>query len=254
MKLYEFNKPIKILEGRTPLFNKLTGSKANFVKIAQKIYDRWTSKKYGEGRCDDIADEIVWFINEHCYEWNVYAVPYGRNKAGTHAYAVAFNKLEAYLIDVPYKKYEVSKMMDTPYGFIPRWKKIENVRFTEKDIRIVSIQRQPFMRWRESTTKVNSIEQTHLYLKKAGVLREADFKTDSQGYRIPNSRRTDIHCSECGEIDNLEPCGTFKEVSDMICPTCRKRYDYRYCEPCGINHIKGACPQLGAMAGKIKGA
>ena len=72
--------------------------------------------------------------------------------------------------------------------------------------------------------------------------------TDQQRYRIPRAHREEVGCSECGRMEGLEPCGTFKEVSDPICPTCRKRWDYRPCERCGINHIKGICPQVGAMA------
>jgi hypothetical protein len=77
--------------------------------------------------------------------------------------------------------------------------------------------------------------------------------TDQEGYRIPRAHRDEVGCAECGRMEGLEQCGTYASVADPICATCRKRWDYRPCERCQLNHIKGVCPQVGAMAGKAKG-
>lgn len=80
----------------------------------------------------------------------------------------------------------------------------------------------------------------------------ADFDKDAEGYRIPRVHRETVGCSECGSMNDLEICGSYPRVSDPMCPKCRKRWDYKWCEGCNQNHIKGYCPQVGAMAGKIK--
>ena len=82
---------------------------------------------------------------------------------------------------------------------------------------------------------------------------EAISDTDKEGYRIPRAHRETVGCSECGKTDGLELCGTYKKVSDPMCPTCRKRWNYKWCPDCELNHIKGYCPQVGAMAGKLSG-
>jgi len=76
---------------------------------------------------------------------------------------------------------------------------------------------------------------------------------DKEGYRIPRAHRAEVGCSECGRMEGLEPCGLYQHTADMICPTCRKRHDYRWCDNCKLNHIKGVCGQVGSMAGKAKG-
>ena len=78
-------------------------------------------------------------------------------------------------------------------------------------------------------------------------------EVDDQGYRIPRAKREEVGCSECGSYKDLQPCGTYKEVADPICPTCRKRWGYQWCDNCQLNHIRGVCPQIGAMAGKTIG-
>lgn len=76
---------------------------------------------------------------------------------------------------------------------------------------------------------------------------------DDNGYRIPRAHRAEDACSECGRTYGLEPCGLYPHVADLMCETCRRRYDYRWCENCQLNHIKGVCGQVGSMAGKARG-
>jgi predicted nuclease of predicted toxin-antitoxin system len=71
---------------------------------------------------------------------------------------------------------------------------------------------------------------------------------DQEGYRIPRAHREEVGCSECGKMEGLEQCGTYEHVADPMCPTCRKRWGYKWCDRCKLNHMKGVCPQVGAIA------
>lgn len=248
-----------LTENKSSLFSDLKVMKPKFAQIAQSIYNRWSGKNYGSGICDEIAWRNAEYVNKKKFEIGAIALPHGRNKAGNHAYAVVFNKKEAFLIDIPYWKYETSKILkvkDHPGVKDLFWRKIPDVTFTYNDVRIIAIPRQKFMRWRDVVKTLCIVQKTHDSFKMIGestISERIAPHADKEGYRIPRAHREEVGCSECGRMEGLEQCGTYASVADPICPTCRKRWDYRPCERCGINHIKGVCPQVGAMAGKASG-
>jgi len=135
-----------ITEGSTSkstLFRDLKWLRTVFVMGAQRIYDRWNRKGYGDGICDDIAVRFTNILNKNIKKFGARAERYGRNKAGTHAFAVVYNDTESYAIDIPYWKYELG---NNRYG----WKKIDGVKFTEEDVRIFKIARLSWMDYYES--------------------------------------------------------------------------------------------------------
>lgn len=149
------------LKNQSMLFSQLKAMKPKFVAIAQKIYDRWDGSDYRNGICDDISEKISAYVDRRKDSLHAIAVPYGRNKAGNHAYAVVFNKTEAFMIDIPYFKYEQSKMVNDPeYGKQQGWRKVPNAQFTEEDVRIHAIPRQKFMNWREHTRALKSLKES----------------------------------------------------------------------------------------------
>jgi len=127
------------------LRNELIKLRPLFVEAVQKIYDKWNVKKYGDGICVIIAEKFENIVNKNWYEFKAFAEARGQNKSETHTFVIVFNETESYIIDIPYWKYETSKKMNSFFGIVPRWKKIPNVIFTEKDIRIIKIPRMKFM-------------------------------------------------------------------------------------------------------------
>ena len=84
---------------------------------------------------------------------------------------------------------------------------------------------------------------------KRDTVRES-LNIDDNGYRIPRVHREEVGCSECGKMNDLELCGSYKHVADLMCPKCRQRWHYQWCDNCKLNHIEGVCSQVGSMAGK----
>jgi hypothetical protein len=137
---------LEITKNRSSLFRELKWLKPVFVKTAQEVYDKWILNdwdkgKYGNGICDTIAQKISKIADTYTDE-NVQSESVGRNKAGTHAYAVVFNQTESYAIDISYWKYETGRK--SIYGDM-QWKKIEGIQLTEDDVRIFKIKRMSWM-------------------------------------------------------------------------------------------------------------
>lgn len=81
----------------------------------------------------------------------------------------------------------------------------------------------------------------YMVIDRPTEMKTAAGSTDS--YRVPRAHRVDEpeRCYECGSPKELQPC-SYTWSNDPLCPPCRKRYDYQWCEPCDMNHTRGICP------------
>lgn len=124
------------------LFKQLVELRPIFIIAAQDVYNQWDDIGDGWGICGDISEIISEIVNKYSEEFHAVCESGGVNKSDTHNFALAFSETESYLIDIPYWKYEKYGLVQ---GWVKGWKKLKGVKFTEKDVRIVSTPRLKFM-------------------------------------------------------------------------------------------------------------
>jgi hypothetical protein len=114
------------------LFLKLVSLRPKLAHAAQQEYDAWNQEdedgdlEFGHGGiCDAIASAISGAIVAHIEDIKIEE---GGWDGDDHAYIIAFDKTEAYAIDIPHHVYEVGGGMS--------WHKIHNVEFEPDDVHI----------------------------------------------------------------------------------------------------------------------
>jgi len=115
------------------LFRKLMGLRHYIAKGAQEIYDSWTQDdEYNEFGDGGICDAIAYYIASVLSENNIDCVD-GGHEGDDHAYIIAYDDFNSYIVDIPYNVYEIGS------GY--KWSKINNVVFTDNDVKIVEVDR-----------------------------------------------------------------------------------------------------------------
>jgi hypothetical protein len=104
---------------------------------AQQVYDEWEQDEEGldiehgpGGICDRISQAITDVIVTNIGEVDILE---GGQEGDDHAYIIAFNDSEAYMVDIPAGLYE------TGGGY--SWQKIPDVEFTAHDVVVAPIDR-----------------------------------------------------------------------------------------------------------------
>lgn len=110
------------------LYNQLVAIRPAIATAAQAIYDEWDQSEDDFGICDQIADAIGTILNEAGIDNT-----YGGHDGDDHAYIIAYNESESYVIDIPYNTYEIGS------GY--SWKKIPDVTFDQNDVVIDRVER-----------------------------------------------------------------------------------------------------------------
>lgn len=127
-KLSHHWKPI-IKEQNYSLYANLERIRPKLVKAAQAVYDGWEQhelSEYGEsgGICDAIANAMGGVLNNYGIEFTE-----GGHEGDDHAYLIAFDADESYIIDIPERLYE--------QGGGYNWTKVNGAQFTVDDIQII---------------------------------------------------------------------------------------------------------------------
>ena len=119
----------KILTESKTLLSSLINLRAEIAAAAQSVYDDWIEEQEaGGGICDDIASVISSILSH--YDINNTS---GGHDGDDHAYTIAFNDAEAFIVDIPYDTYEIGG------GY--NWTKINGVKFSPDDVVIEKTQR-----------------------------------------------------------------------------------------------------------------
>lgn len=120
-----------IFENINQLYNKLLKLQPRFAMAAQRIYNEWTPEEddfAGGGICDEIADAI----SSICAD-NGIDTTYGGHDGDDHAYIIAYDDQETYVVDIPHHIYE--------YGGGYSWTKRNGVQFDAADVVIAEVDR-----------------------------------------------------------------------------------------------------------------
>ena len=118
----------------TRLLPVLAQLRPQFAKAAQAVYDEWTPGDDGDdefgsgGICDAIANAIGDVLSSNGIDYTE-----GGHDGDDHAYLVAYNDQEAYVVDIPYHVYESGG------GY--NWSRIPDVQFTPEDVVIAETDR-----------------------------------------------------------------------------------------------------------------
>ncbi len=113
------------------LYHILMRLRPAIAQIAQIIYDEWDDDEYG-GICDMIADEISGILSHNGIDNTD-----GGHDGDDHAYIIAYNDNESYIVDIPYDTYE--------RGGGYNWSKIPNIQFTPNDVVISQCHRPDYI-------------------------------------------------------------------------------------------------------------
>jgi len=113
----------------SPFLQLLESLRPEFCIAAQEVYDDWDQEMNYGGICDEIEQAISGVLGMHGIDSTL-----GGQDGDDHAYTVAFNDSESYIIDIPYHIYEHGS------GFA--WSKIEGVQFIPDHIEIYQIDHQ----------------------------------------------------------------------------------------------------------------
>lgn len=127
MKLRQIN------ENRVRLYSLLLQLRPQLAAAAQTVYDSWEPEdEYNEfgsgGICDAIANSFGDILSHHGIDYTE-----GGHDGDDHAYLIAYNDKEAYVIDIPYSTYE------TGGGY--SWSKVNDVQFSPDDVTIAEVDR-----------------------------------------------------------------------------------------------------------------
>ena len=106
-----------------------------FAAAAQSVYDTWELDEEGldpelgaGGICDSIADAIGHVLVQNGVDYTD-----GGHDGDDHAYLVAYNSDESYVVDIPCHIYE--------QGGGYSWTKVPDVQFEPSDVTIVRVDR-----------------------------------------------------------------------------------------------------------------
>ena len=119
-----------ISEDKSGLYQVLYSLRPQIILAAQCIYDEWdqSGDDSGGGICDEIAsaigDILAQFDINHTY---------GGHEGDDHAYIIAYNDYESYVVDITPETYE--------HGGGYSWTKIPDVQFELDDVIIARVHR-----------------------------------------------------------------------------------------------------------------
>jgi hypothetical protein len=114
------------------LYRQLLALRSEIAAAVQEVYDGWEQGEDCDlgsgGICDLMAEAIGSVLNNHNIDFTD-----GGQEGDDHAFVIAFDPTDAYVVDVPYHLYESGS------GF--SWTKIEGVIFSADDIEVVPVAR-----------------------------------------------------------------------------------------------------------------
>jgi hypothetical protein len=122
-----------INEASAILHTAILRLRPHIAAAAQAVYDSWKpNDEYddfaGGGICDAISAAIV----EMLMKANI-DVTEGGHDGDDHAYTIAYNDEECYVVDIPYDLYEMGG------GY--NWQKIDGVQFNAADVHVTECHR-----------------------------------------------------------------------------------------------------------------
>jgi hypothetical protein len=124
---------MRLNEIHTPFYDAINQLRPQIAQAAQVVYDSWDEEELGGGGiCDQIANEIGSVISDAGF-----GVVDGGHDGDDHAWIIAYNHKESFVVDIPHHIYE------TGGGY--SWQKIPGIQFTPDHVVVEPIDRPDYI-------------------------------------------------------------------------------------------------------------